>query len=68
MAEMRADDQLLIQVFASGGDLRFVLPIFQREYAWEESNWQTLLDDIMAIYNASSKHDPEHFLGTLVVH
>ena len=62
---MNADEQNIRQVFLSGGDLQFILPYFQRDYAWERSNWKTLLDDLMEL-----QHDGEHtkhFMGALVV-
>lgn len=64
---MKADDYRMGKVFLSGGDIQFVLPIFQREYAWEEEEWQTLWDDIHEIYIAKDKNALEHFLGSLVV-
>ncbi|BAU11352.1 hypothetical protein LEP3755_18450 [Leptolyngbya sp. NIES-3755] len=65
---MRADSYKISKVFSSGGEIHYVLPHFQRQYSWEKSNWQTLLDDALAIYEEySSDKEPEHFLGSLVV-
>ncbi len=64
---MKADDWKLSKVFLGGGDVQYVLPIFQREYTWEEEEWQTLLDDIVETYHESQKGHHEHFLGSLVV-
>lgn len=66
---MRADSFKIAKVFSSGGDIHYVLPHFQRQYSWEQPNWQTLLDDAFALYD---EYDPEkepleHFLGSLVV-
>jgi len=65
---MKADSLKISRVFSSGGDVHYFLPHFQREYAWEKTNWQTLLDDVLSIYEA---YDPEkeleHFMGSLVV-
>jgi len=55
------------KVFLGGGDVQYVLPIFQREYAWEEEEWQTLLDDVVDTYHESQNAHHEHFLGSLVV-
>lgn len=58
----------IAKVFSGGGEVHYVLPHFQREYAWEKSNWQTLLDDALSIYDIyDSENEPEHFLGALVV-
>ena len=64
---MKADDFQMSKVFSSGGDIQFVLPIFQREYAWEQEEWQTLWDDILEIYHSRNRNRFEHFLGSLVV-
>lgn len=58
----------IAKVFQNGGDVHYVLPYFQREYAWEEENWKTLIHDIRGIYNTYDPfREPEHFLGALVV-
>ncbi len=64
---MKADDWQMSKVFLGGGDVQYVLPIFQREYAWEEEEWGTLLDDVIETYHESQKAQHEHFLGSLVV-
>lgn len=64
---MKADDWQMSKVFLGGGDVQYVLPIFQREYAWEEEEWQTLLNDVIETYNESHNPHHEHFLGSLVV-
>jgi uncharacterized protein with ParB-like and HNH nuclease domain len=65
---MKADSLKISKVFSSGGDVHYVLPHFQREYAWEKENWQTLLNDVMGLYDAyKPDKEPEHFMGALVV-
>ncbi|MBD2083279.1 DUF262 domain-containing protein [Leptolyngbya sp. FACHB-17] len=65
---MKADSYKISKVFSSGGEIHYVLPHFQRQYSWDKSNWQTLLDDAIAIYEEySPSKEPEHFLGSLVV-
>ena len=66
---MRADSIKISKVFSGGGDIHYVLPHFQRQYSWDETNWKTLLDDAFAIYDEyePEKEPPEHFLGSLVV-
>jgi len=66
---MRADSIKISKVFSGGGDIHYVLPHFQRQYSWDETNWKTLLDDAFAIYDEyePDKEPPEHFLGSLVV-
>ena len=54
------------EVFNRGGDVHYVLPRFQRAYAWEEEQWQTLWDDLLAM-RAEERAGAEHFLGAMVV-
>ena len=65
---MKADSLKISKVFSGGGDIHYVLPHFQRQYSWDKTNWQTLLDDALAIYEeCQDAREPEHFLGSLVV-
>lgn len=65
---MDAKSLKISKVFASGGDVHYVLPHFQREYAWEKENWQTLLNDVIGLYEAyTPEKELEHFMGALVV-
>lgn len=65
---MKADSLHMVKVFSSGGDVHYVLPHFQREYAWEKPEWQTLLTDIFSVYEIyNDEQPPEHFMGSLVV-
>ena len=65
---MQADSFKIAKVFSGGGDVHYILPYFQREYAWEKSNWQVLLNDVLDIYEAYDPDNvPEHFMGSLVV-
>lgn len=65
---MKADSLKISKVFSSGGDIHYILPHFQREYAWEKKHWDTLLNDAFAIYEEYvPEKEPEHFMGSLVV-
>jgi uncharacterized protein with ParB-like and HNH nuclease domain len=47
----------------------FIVPLFQRPYTWNERNWKTLWDDVMATYRANGQGDhitAAHFLGSIV--
>lgn len=48
---MKVESLKTAKVFSGGGDVHYILPHFQREYAWEKPHWQTLLDDIRSIYD-----------------
>lgn len=70
---MRAGDELLGAVFNK--DHRYVIPIFQRPYVWdEEENWIPLWDDIRKAAESAEKQSAEgddedaqeYFLGALV--
>jgi uncharacterized protein with ParB-like and HNH nuclease domain len=65
---MKAESLRIAKVFNVGGDVHYILPYFQREYAWDKSNWQTLLNDILDLYDIyQDSRPPEHFMGSPVV-
>jgi hypothetical protein len=46
----------------------FVIPDYQRDYAWERKNVEDLLDDVEFVYRQNSdKEKMEHYFGTLVL-
>lgn len=66
--DMEANSLKIAKVFSGGGAIHYVLPHFQREYAWEKKQWETLLKDVVGVYQVYSEDaPPEHFMGTLVV-
>jgi len=44
-------------------DFFFTVPDYQRPFAWEESNFQDLIDDL-----EEARNGQQYFLGTLVLH
>ncbi len=44
---------------------RYAVPMFQRDYAWDETEWADLWGDILAI--AQDGENVHHFLGALVL-
>ena len=70
---MRVDSLTVANVFHNSGYVHYALPHFQREYAWEQDNWATLLEDACAIHDELPDEDDdegvkiEHFFGSLVV-
>ena len=72
---MKADNCSISKVFSGGGDIHYILPHFQREYTWEKDNWETLLNDALAVCQEmrpqesgdGSYENIEHFLGSIVV-
>ena len=47
----------------SAQSLRYIIPVFQRKYAWDEEQCRQLWDDIVAVGNAESG---SHFTGSIV--
>ena len=56
--------QISIDEFLSSSKTRFIIPVYQRNYDWQEENCKKLFTDIENII----KHNEEieHFLGTVV--
>lgn len=51
----------LNQIFSLNG-VEFVIPVYQRNYAWQKKHCKQLLDDILEISTQPNKY---HFLGTI---
>ena len=49
--------------FLEGSGKSFVIPVYQRDYAWKIENCQKLWDDLVEL---SKNKREDHFLGTLV--
>lgn len=46
------------------GTKQFQIPLFQRPYAWEKKNWETLWEDLMSLY--TGEVEGSYFLGSIV--
>lgn len=55
--------QLPIYQFLEGSGKSFIIPVYQRDYAWTRVNCQKLWDDLVDV---DSKNRLDHFLGTIV--
>ncbi len=55
--------QLPIYQFLEGSGKSFIIPVYQRDYAWTRINCQKLWDDLVDLKNNTRV---DHFLGTLV--
>ena len=61
---MKADkNKLFSREFLYGGEIEFVIPVYQRNYSWEIEQCEKLLDDIRKLYEDERKG---HFLGSIV--
>src|SRR6266566_46841 len=66
--DMEAANRKISDIFSSGGNIHYVLPHFQREYIWGQEQWETLINDLIAVYgDYQPEKEPEHFLGSVVV-
>lgn len=53
------------EVFSNGK--RYVVPPFQRDYAWEEAEWLELWTDLLELQRAAKTDRDNHYLGALVL-
>jgi uncharacterized protein with ParB-like and HNH nuclease domain len=51
----------LNDLFANGRKYR--VPVYQRDYSWQEENWDDLWEDIVAV----RKHGHPHYMGAIVL-
>lgn len=50
------------------GSNQYRIPLYQREYSWQQKNWQKLWEDILDLASARSRSSSStHFTGTLVL-
>jgi uncharacterized protein with ParB-like and HNH nuclease domain/alkylated DNA nucleotide flippase Atl1 len=50
------------------GSKQYQIPLYQRPYAWKQSNWQKIWDDIVGLaHDRKTQPDSSHFTGTLVL-
>ena len=64
---MQANPRSLDALFNS--QLRYVVPMFQRLYAWKESHWETLWEDVSekALLQLKGVKTNPHYLGALII-
>ena len=59
-------------VFNGGGSITYEIPIYQRNYAWEKKEIETLVNDIedarKKAEDACGKTDGTYYIGTLVTY
>ncbi|HEU0174591.1 MAG TPA: DUF262 domain-containing HNH endonuclease family protein [Blastocatellia bacterium] len=58
---LRTDTVNLNDLFLNGRKYR--VPIYQRDYSWQEENWDELWDDIVAIRQSGAPH----YMGAIVL-
>ncbi|HED05353.1 MAG TPA: DUF262 domain-containing protein, partial [Ignavibacteria bacterium] len=56
-------NQTLRQLLGNG--LAYIVPLFQRDYSWTESEWDDLWVDIMEMYSGDG--EPAHYMGYFVL-
>ncbi len=59
---MNASAQSLIGLLTNAG-IRFVIPVYQRPYSWDEEHCEQLWDDIRSV---GQRLDDKHFTGSVV--
>ena len=71
MSKLNIDQQTIKELFSNKRS-DFLIPDYQRPYAWEETECQTLWDDIFAFafpendYSLFKSEEDEYFLGPIV--
>ena len=49
------------------GDVRYIVPTYQRKYTWEEPQWEAMWESVSELVEEDSEIDPPHFTGILVL-
>jgi hypothetical protein len=57
-----------IGYFFTQGGIGYYIPLYQREYSWDEENIEQLMDDICSgVFELLSSPDTIHFMGTIIL-
>lgn len=64
---MDAKDHPVISVL--GDQKRFMVPIYQRQYAWGDDRWNDFWNDVVAKAEEALEHKPkfQHYMGALII-
>ena len=60
---MQAKENKIVQLLSTS-NTQFSIPVYQRNYNWEEKQCATLLKDILVV--AENKEIQSHFIGSIV--
>ncbi len=64
---MDAKDHAVITVL--GDQKRFMVPIYQRQYAWGQERWKDFWEDVVAKAEEALEDKPKfkHYMGALII-
>jgi len=65
MAELKVDRKSIFELLSKIQENKFIIPEYQRPYAWEKEECETLWYNILDNFN---DHEPEYFFGTIVTY
>lgn len=60
---MKGNENILIRLL-SDASTRYIIPLYQRNYDWQEQQCRQLFDDLVALHNTSDRQN--HFFGSIV--
>lgn len=57
-----------ISYFFKQGGIGYYIPLYQREYSWDDENIEQLMDDILSgVFDLLNSEDTIHFMGTIIL-
>lgn len=59
---MKASEKIFLR-FLEGADKNFVIPVYQRNYDWQEKHCKQLYDDLISVVKNNYR---THFMGSIV--
>ncbi|MGD8457230.1 MAG: DUF262 domain-containing HNH endonuclease family protein [Anaerolineales bacterium] len=60
---MKADDTKVDSIIT--GDKQYIIPVFQRNYLWDDDNWKKIWEDIVSLFDKEAEN-LNHFIGPFV--
>ena len=65
MIQFNTANQSFRQVM--GNSLKYTVPRFQRDYSWQEEQWEELWQDVEALLEKGGEQNKSHYMGYLVL-
>ncbi|MCX2717445.1 DUF262 domain-containing HNH endonuclease family protein [Helicobacter sp. MIT 21-1697] len=65
MAEMKTERKSVLEYLSKN---KFLIPMYQRAYIWEEDECEQLWEDIFSFFSSEPNENDEYFLGSVVIY
>ena len=68
MIKLPLEERSISQIFLEDTDTKYIVPIYQRNYAWGDIEIKALISDVYDAYKKSETKKAPYYIGTLVTY